>query len=304
MKLLIPIVAAVAMADERDINHKHISTPTVDALPANPINFVNQAFNRRAILSKWKPVNNFGKVQYVDNVEIADNVEIDEKQPIKYYNGAQYNNGYNGYNGFNGYNGYNGYAGFNGYNPNVVQYNTGYNNYRVPYMQNTYNQYKPVEKIVEKIEDIKHHIEDHREEQEHHDDITEKVQMPTYGKLYGKPFFGEREEIKATQGKYSSITGKYYNPYQNNVKVVDNVVKEEYQRPINNGFYNNFNNYVQRPARQVVQQVAAAQPIQYFQQQVQQPIRYVQQQNNQDWFNTFLTYYALSKNNNEEVLVE
>ena len=62
--------------------------------------------------------------------------------------------------------------------------------------------------------------------------------------------------------------------------------------------------YVQRPDQQVVQQVAAAQPIQYFQQQVQRPIRYVQQQNDQDWFNTFLTYYALSKNSDEEVAWE
>jgi len=291
MKLLIPIVAAVAMADERDINHEHISAnrefiATVDALPANLINFVDQAYNVRPIVNKWKPVNNVGQVQYADSVEIA------EKQPTKYYNGAQYNNGYAGYNGYNGNTGYNGYNGYKsnaaryntGYNTGYntaynTAYNTGYNNYRVPYMQNTYNQYKPVEKIVEKIEDIKHHIEDHREE---HDDIIEEVQVPTYGKPYGKPFFG-KPEIKENQGKYSSITGKYYNPYQNNVKVVDKVVKEEYRRPINNGFYNNYNNYVQRPVQQIVQQVA-------------RPVQYVQQQNDQDWFNTFLTYYALTKN--------
>jgi len=269
MKLLIPIVAAVTMAEEQ----------ATEALPANPVDFVDQAFNVRPIVNKWKPVNNLDQVQYINTVDIA------EKQPIKYYTGAQYNNGYYGYDGYNRY---------NAYNPNVVRYNTGYNNgyntvyntaykNRVPYMQNLYSQYKPVEKIVEKVvqkvEDIKHHIADHREE------ITEDVQLPTYGKPYGKPFFG-KPEIKETQGKYSSVTGKYYTPYQNTVKVVD---PEEYKRPIINGFYN----YVQRPVQQVAQQVAR--PIQYIQQQVKRPVRYVQQQNDQDWFNTFLTYYALTK---------
>merc|ERR1712127_620421 len=292
MKLLIPLVAAVAMtADGRRQprrNSKAMKKGTLD-----------EGFNVRPIVNKWKPVQNVGLVQYADNVEIVDTVEIAEQQPIKYYNGARYNNGYNGYTGDNRYNGYNsnvgqyntGYTtGFNTAYPTNAVYNTGYNNYRLPYMQNTYNQYKPVEKVVEKvvekIEDIKHHIEDHREE--HHDDIIREVQMPNKGTL--KYFFG-KPEVKEATGKYSSVTGKYYNPYKNDVKVVDKIVKEDFQRPINNGFYNNFNNYVQ-------------QPLQYFQQQVQRPVRYVQQQNDQDWFNTFLTYYALTKNSDADEVID
>jgi hypothetical protein len=263
MKLLIPIVAAVAMADERGIDHTHV---TLDAVPEKVTNFVE---NRVPIVNNWKPVN--GEVKYVDNAK------FDNGYRYPYYNGVRYNNQYanqyaNGY-----YNNFN-----NGLYNNGYRYNTGY---RTPYVHNSNNKF--VDKVIEKVENIIHH-DDHDD----HDDLgqVESFQPVTYGKLYGKPFFGNQklENVENVDNKYySSVTGKYYNRFQNNA---EKVVEQEVQRP--------FYNYIQRPVQQVYQQFAR--PIQQVYQQVARPIQqvarpvqYVQQPKKDFDFNSFLNFYVM-----------
>jgi len=215
------------------------------------------------------------------------NKNDDEHRLVMARNGMLYEDGINNYNyPTNGY--------YNGYNtgaklinrPLNYQYTSG------QYRPQFYNNFNTVKKVVNEIED------------EIVKEVVEEVQMPTYGRPYGKGFFPAnwKEEMKVADQYWSSSTGKYVKPFESTVeKISTPVVKEVVEEVVKRPYFNNWNtNYVQ-PIRQYVQPA--------YQQYVQQPIRnYVQQPvrnyvrptyNNNDWFNQFLTMWAITKDDDE-----